>query len=222
MTYRLTSAQRCMLADCVRAGLVGWLLTCPVAGQQCRMLQARATTSSGFCFSRFATTAANHFGPDYRPRSPGLGRHVPAVDRRGGGAGQRRRAGDGDRRPAPRRRPDRGPPPLRPARDPGAGTGALHRHARRDRHRSLAGDPAWSSGSGTACAPFRRLSRVPFTSPRSDRHGEHVSPAERRRQGQAGLLRVVPRHRPAGRPVLRLRSTSPPTGPVSSAESTRR
>src|SRR5918994_1109626 len=71
MPYRLTSAQRCVLADCVRTGLVGWLITCPVAGQRCRILQARATSVLGFGFSRFTTMAANHFGADYRPRRPG-------------------------------------------------------------------------------------------------------------------------------------------------------
>jgi hypothetical protein len=71
MPYRLTSAQRLLLADCVRTGLVGWLITCPVAGQQCRILQARATSLLGFGFARFTTMAANHFGSDYRPRRPG-------------------------------------------------------------------------------------------------------------------------------------------------------
>jgi hypothetical protein len=58
MTYRLTSTQRRILADCVRAGLVGWLLTCPVAGQQCRLLQARSTTILGLSFSRFVSLPA--------------------------------------------------------------------------------------------------------------------------------------------------------------------
>ena len=71
MAYRLTSAQRCVLADCVRAGLVGWLITCPVAGRQCRLLQARATNVLGFGFSRFATMAAHHLGSGYRPHCPG-------------------------------------------------------------------------------------------------------------------------------------------------------
>ena len=39
MSYTITVEQRCLLADCVRAGLVGWLITCPVAGQRCRILQ---------------------------------------------------------------------------------------------------------------------------------------------------------------------------------------
>jgi hypothetical protein len=71
MPYRLTSAQHCVLANCVRAALVGWLITCPVAGQRCRILQARATSLLGFGFSRFTTLAAAHFGFDYRPRRPG-------------------------------------------------------------------------------------------------------------------------------------------------------
>jgi hypothetical protein len=71
MPYRLTSTERCVLADCVRTGLVGWLITCPVAGQRCRILQARATSLLGFGFSRFTTMVANHFGSDYRPRRSG-------------------------------------------------------------------------------------------------------------------------------------------------------
>jgi len=71
MTYRLTSAQRRLLADCVRAGLVGWLLTCPIAGQQSRLLQARSTTVLGFSFNRFVTAVVNDLGQDYHPRSPG-------------------------------------------------------------------------------------------------------------------------------------------------------
>jgi hypothetical protein len=71
MPYRLTSAQRWVLADCVRTSLVGWLITCPVAGQRCRILQAQATSLLGFGFSRFTTMAANHFGSDYLPRRPG-------------------------------------------------------------------------------------------------------------------------------------------------------
>jgi hypothetical protein len=68
MPYHLTSAQRCVLADSVRAGLLGWLLTCPVAGRQSRILEGKATNILGFGFSRFATLAATHFGKDYHPR----------------------------------------------------------------------------------------------------------------------------------------------------------
>lgn len=71
MPYRLTSAQRLLLADCVRTSLVGWLITCPVAGQRCLLLQARATSLPGFGFSRFTTMVASYFGSDYRPRRPG-------------------------------------------------------------------------------------------------------------------------------------------------------
>ena len=77
MTYRLTCAQRRILAECVRAGLVGWLLTCPVAGRHCLVLQARSTTVLGFSFSRFVTAAGNHFGRDYHPRSPGAAGMFP-------------------------------------------------------------------------------------------------------------------------------------------------
>ena len=77
MTYRLTSAQRRILADGVRAGLVGWLLTSPVAGRHCLVLQARSTTILGFSFSRFVTAAVTHFGRDYCPRSPGTGGMLP-------------------------------------------------------------------------------------------------------------------------------------------------
>jgi hypothetical protein len=77
MTYRLTCAQRRILAECVRAGLVGWLLTCPVAGRHCLVLQARSTTVLGFSFSRFVTAVATRFGRDYRPRSPGAAGMFP-------------------------------------------------------------------------------------------------------------------------------------------------
>ena len=77
MTYRPTPAQRRLLADGVRAGLVGWLLTCPVAGRHCLVLQARATTILGFSFSRFVTAAATRFGCDYRPRLPGAAGTFP-------------------------------------------------------------------------------------------------------------------------------------------------
>ena len=53
MPYHLTSAQRCVLADSVRAGLVGWLLTCPVTGRQSRILKGKATNILGFGFSRW-------------------------------------------------------------------------------------------------------------------------------------------------------------------------
>ncbi|UEM07220.1 hypothetical protein JL101_030010 (plasmid) [Skermanella rosea] len=77
MAYRLTCTQRRLLADGVRAGLVGWLLTCPVAGRHCLLLRVRSTTILGFSFSRFVTAAANHFGRDYHPRSPGAAGTFP-------------------------------------------------------------------------------------------------------------------------------------------------
>jgi hypothetical protein len=74
MTYRLTSAERCVLADCTRAAILGWLLTDPEAGQKARRLEYMATTITGFSFSRFAAQALAEFGADFRPRSitPGI------------------------------------------------------------------------------------------------------------------------------------------------------
>jgi hypothetical protein len=74
MTYRLTSAQRCVLADCTRAAILGWLLTDPDVGQQARRLEYQATNILGFSFSRFAGPALTEFGAAYRPRSitPGI------------------------------------------------------------------------------------------------------------------------------------------------------
>jgi hypothetical protein len=43
MTYRLTSAQRCVLADCTRAALVGWLLTDPAVDRSARRIEYKAT-----------------------------------------------------------------------------------------------------------------------------------------------------------------------------------
>src|SRR4051812_44369676 len=76
-TYRLTSAQRCVLADCVRSAITGWLLTDPVVGQMTRRMEYRATTILGFSFSRFATSAINHLGASYHPRSPGSAADFP-------------------------------------------------------------------------------------------------------------------------------------------------
>src|SRR3954468_15577066 len=69
MTYRLTSAQRCVLADCTRTALVGWLLTDPDCDQIARRWEYKATTILGFSFSRFITQAIQHLGDDYRPGS---------------------------------------------------------------------------------------------------------------------------------------------------------
>jgi hypothetical protein len=74
MAYRLTSAQRCVLADSTRAAILGWLLTDPDMGQQARRLEHQATTILGFGFSRFANLAMSQIGASYRPRSvtPGI------------------------------------------------------------------------------------------------------------------------------------------------------
>jgi len=74
MTFRLTSAQRCVLADCTRAAILGWMLTDPDVGQQARRLEYKATSILGFGYSRFANLAMNEIGADYRPRSttPGI------------------------------------------------------------------------------------------------------------------------------------------------------
>ena len=74
MTLRLTFAQRCVLADCTRTALVGWLLTDPDVGQKARRLEYMATTITGFSFSRFAKMAMDEIGSAYRPRSttPGI------------------------------------------------------------------------------------------------------------------------------------------------------
>ena len=74
MGYRLTSAQRCVLADDTRAAVLGWLLTDPDVGQQARRIEGKATTIVGFSFSRFASMALDEIGSDYRPRSttPGI------------------------------------------------------------------------------------------------------------------------------------------------------
>lgn len=73
MAFRLTSAQRCVLADCTRAAILGWLLTDPEVGQQARRLEHKATSILGFGYSRFATMAMNQIGSDYRPRSTTAG-----------------------------------------------------------------------------------------------------------------------------------------------------
>jgi hypothetical protein len=69
MAYRLTSAQRCMLSDCVRGALMGWLLSDPDVGPAARRIEHMATTIVGFSFSRFVDMAVAEIGGDYRPRS---------------------------------------------------------------------------------------------------------------------------------------------------------
>jgi hypothetical protein len=69
MSYRLTSAQRSVLANCTRTAVIGWLLTDPEVEQQARRLEHKATNILGFGFSRFATMAIAEFGAGYRPGS---------------------------------------------------------------------------------------------------------------------------------------------------------
>ena len=57
MRFRLTSAQRCLLAECTRGALVGWLLTDPHASQAARRMQHKAKSILGFGFSRFIEMA---------------------------------------------------------------------------------------------------------------------------------------------------------------------
>jgi hypothetical protein len=71
--YHLTSVQHCVLADCTRTAILGWLLTDPAVEQQARRLEYKATNILGFGFSRFATMAINQFGAGYRPRSVAQG-----------------------------------------------------------------------------------------------------------------------------------------------------
>lgn len=77
MAYRLTSAQRCVLADCVRSALVGWLLTDPHHGQAARRWQHKSTTILGFSFSRFVTMAMAEAGAEYRSVSPASRANFP-------------------------------------------------------------------------------------------------------------------------------------------------
>ena len=97
MTYRLTSAQRCVLADCTRAALVGWLLTDPAVDRSARRIEYKATGILGFGFSRFVTMAMNEFGPGYRPGSVLSGDSLPTEHCGSRRSRQRYRVGDGDR-----------------------------------------------------------------------------------------------------------------------------
>lgn len=74
MVTRLTSAQRCVLADCTRQAILGWLLTDPEAQTKARRVEHRATMITGFSFPRFADMAMGTIGSDYRP-----GSDVPGV-----------------------------------------------------------------------------------------------------------------------------------------------
>jgi hypothetical protein len=69
MAYRLTSAQRCIMADCCRNALLGWLLTDAEISQKVRRIEYKSTTISGFSFSRFLDMASSEIGDDYRPHS---------------------------------------------------------------------------------------------------------------------------------------------------------
>ncbi|QQP94049.1 hypothetical protein IGS68_35145 (plasmid) [Skermanella sp. TT6] len=70
MAINLTTAQRDVLVDCVRAALLGWLVTDPAAGSTARRIEHKATTVTGFHFSRFASMAMSEIGATYHPRSP--------------------------------------------------------------------------------------------------------------------------------------------------------
>jgi hypothetical protein len=74
---RLTVDQRLLLADCVRSALVGWMITCPQAGQISRRIQYQSTTASGFSFSRFCHHATKAFGDGFQPLCPGTNRPFP-------------------------------------------------------------------------------------------------------------------------------------------------
>jgi hypothetical protein len=80
-TYRLTSAQRCILADCVRSAWVGWMLSDPRSGESARRWQYKATTMLGFSFSRFATAAMNELGPFFTAKSPASDAYFPLTIR---------------------------------------------------------------------------------------------------------------------------------------------
>ena len=77
MPHDLTRAQRCVLADCVRVSLVGWLVTDPAVDRKARRLEARATGVLGFGFSRFVAMAMTEFGAGYRPHSALDGTRFP-------------------------------------------------------------------------------------------------------------------------------------------------
>jgi hypothetical protein len=67
MATRLTSAQRCVLADSTRVAVLGWLLNDPQVQVRALHIANKATTSAGFSFSRFADMAIAEIGGDYRP-----------------------------------------------------------------------------------------------------------------------------------------------------------
>ena len=75
---RITEAQRCLLADCTRSAIVGWLLTDPQTSQAARRIEHQVTSILGFSFSRFASAAIVQFGGDYRPQSVASDARFPA------------------------------------------------------------------------------------------------------------------------------------------------
>ena len=77
MATRLTSAQRCVLADCTRSAILGSLLMDPQVQTKARRVEHMATTITGFSFSRFADMAINEIGADYRPGSDAPGIRFP-------------------------------------------------------------------------------------------------------------------------------------------------
>src|SRR3954451_646215 len=77
LSRRLTVDQRLLLAKCVRGAIVGWMITCPQAGQISRRIQYQSTTAAGFSFSRFSHHAIQAFGAGYQPLCPGTNRPFP-------------------------------------------------------------------------------------------------------------------------------------------------
>jgi hypothetical protein len=69
MAIRLTSAQRCVLADSTRAAVLGWLINDPQVQVRALRIANKATTIGGFSFSRFADMAIAEIGGDFRPGS---------------------------------------------------------------------------------------------------------------------------------------------------------
>ena len=67
LPYDLTRAQRCVLADCTRVSLVGWLVTDLAVDRKAWRLEYKATGILGFGFSRFVAMAMTEFGAGYRP-----------------------------------------------------------------------------------------------------------------------------------------------------------
>jgi hypothetical protein len=77
MPYRINFAQRCVLADCTRTAIPGWLLTDPAIDTKVRRIEYKATTILGFSFSRFASMAIDEIGGDYQAGSVVYGVKFP-------------------------------------------------------------------------------------------------------------------------------------------------